>query len=188
MNSRDEYMAQVTIGERAPHNATIQLCEYDPNWALLFEREKERVRNLLGDKALQIEHVGSTSVPGLCAKPIIDILLVVADSSDEAAYVPMLEAAGYVLRIREPDWYQHRMFKGPETDIHLHVFSQGVPEIERMLRFRDHLRMHATDREKYADAKRRLAQRTWRHVQDYADAKSGIVEQILSSSESKRGE
>jgi GrpB-like predicted nucleotidyltransferase (UPF0157 family) len=85
-------------------------------------------------------------VPGLCAKPIIDMLLAVPDSSAEPAYAPDMERAGYVLRIREPDWYEHRMFKGPATDINLHVFSVGCVEIERMLRFRDWLRSNDADR------------------------------------------
>jgi hypothetical protein len=74
---------------------------------------------VLGCQALQIEHIGSTAVPSLAAKPIIDILLVVADSSDEPAYVAILEFAGYFLRIREPNWHEHRMFKGPGRDINL---------------------------------------------------------------------
>lgn len=86
-----------------------------------------------------MENVGSTSVPGLCVKPIIDILLVVKNSTDESAYVPELEGADYTLRIREPDWFQHRLFKGPDTDINLHVFSKGSSEIDRMLRFRNWL-------------------------------------------------
>lgn len=68
------------------------------------------------------------------------IRLVVKDSADESSYIPVLEAAGYVLQIREPDWFEHRLFKGPDTDINLHVFSLGTSEIDRMLRFRDWLR------------------------------------------------
>ena len=135
--------------------------------------------SVLGSKALQIEHVGSTSVPGLCAKPIIDMLLVVKNSADEPSYVPTLEAADYILRIREPEWFEHRMFKGPDTDINLHVFSEGASEIDRMLCFRDWLRSNETDRDKYAQVKRSLAKNTWRHVQHYADAKSSIVQEIM---------
>ncbi|CAH0121931.1 MULTISPECIES: GrpB family protein [unclassified Paenibacillus] len=175
----DEDLQKITVGERKPHNATITLVEYDPRWPELFEREADRVRSALGNKALRIEHVGSTSVPGLCAKPIIDMLLVVADSADETAYVPALEAAGYTLRVREPEWFEHRMFKGPDTDLNLHVFSAGATEIERMLRFRDWLRSNDTDRDHYARAKRDLAQRVWRHVQHYADAKTAIVQEIM---------
>ena len=133
---------------------------------------------MLGDRALLLEHVGSTSIPGLAAKPIIDMLLAVADSADEAAYVPALEAAGYSLRIREIDWYEHRMFKGPDTDINLHVFSRGCPEVERMLQFRDWLRGHAADRDHYARTKLALAGREWKYVQNYADAKTAVIEEI----------
>ncbi len=128
---------------------------------------------------LQLVHVGSTSVPGLASKPIIDICLVVADPSDEAAYVPALEAAGYTLRIREPEWFEHRLFKGPDTDVNLHVYPKGCPEIERYLLFRDQLRTNAADRELYERTKRELAQRNWRYVQNYADAKTEVVEAII---------
>ena len=109
-----------------------------------------------------------------------DILLAVPDSSDEQAYVPALQAAGYVLRAREPGWFEHRMFKGPDTDINLHVFTAGAAEIDRMLLFRDWLRANDADRDAYLQVKRDLAQRTWRHVQHYADAKTAIVEQIIA--------
>jgi GrpB-like predicted nucleotidyltransferase (UPF0157 family) len=167
------------VGKLKPHNATIHLEEYDPRWPELFKREAKRIRSALGDKVLRLEHVGSTSVPGLCAKPVIDILLVVKDSSDESAYVPALEKAGYLLRIREPEWFEHRLFKGPDTDINLHVFSLGAEEIDRMLRFRDWLRSQEADRKKYARVKRRLAKKKWRHIQNYADAKSSIIREIM---------
>jgi GrpB-like predicted nucleotidyltransferase (UPF0157 family) len=160
------------------HDAPIHLAEYDPTWPDLYEREAARLRAILGPLAVELHHTGSTSVPGLAAKPIIDITLGVPDSADEAAYVPPLEAAGYVLRIREPDWYEHRLFKGPDTAINLHVFSAGCPEIAAMVRFRDHLRSDPADRQLYEDTKRALATRTWRSVQDYADAKTTVVEQL----------
>lgn len=175
----DEDLQKVTVGERKPHNAQITLLEYDPRWPKLFDREAKRIRSLLGEKALQVEHVGSTSVPGLCAKPIIDILLVVTDSADETTYVSDLEEAGYTLRIREPEWFEHRLFKGPDTDINLHVFSKGASEVDRMLRFRDWLRTNDSDRDNYARVKRNLAKREWRHVQHYADAKNSIVQEIM---------
>jgi GrpB-like predicted nucleotidyltransferase (UPF0157 family) len=148
---------------------------YDPRWPELFTREADKIRSVLGSRVLGIEHAGSTSVPGLAAKPIIDLLLVVANSAGEEAYAPALEAAGYVLRIREPHWYEHRMFKGPDTDINLHIFSFGCPEIDRMLLFRDWLRENAADRELYAGTKLALAQQEWEDVQDYADAKTAVV-------------
>lgn len=161
-------------------NGTIYLAEYDPTWPQLFAREEARVRGVLGGRVLSLEHVGSTSVPGLAAKPRIDMLLVLADTADEAAYVPAMEAAGYALHIREPEWYQHRLFKGPDTDINLHVFSQGCTEIERMLLFRDWLRTHPSDRLFYEQTKRELAQRTWKYGQYYADAKTVVVEDIIA--------
>jgi len=127
----------VTIGELQPLSAPIRLVEYDPDWPDRFRREAARTRAVLGDRVLRLEHVGSTAVPGLPAKPIIDMLLVLANSADEPAYVPAMEAAGYVLRIREPDWNEHRLLKGPDANINLHVFSSGCPEIGRMLAFRD---------------------------------------------------
>ena len=175
----DEDLQQVRIGPLTPHNAPIELAEYDPEWPALFEREADRIRTALGGAALRVEHVGSTSVPGLAAKPIVDILLVVADSADEPSYRPALEAAGYVLRVREPDWFEHRLFKGPDTDVNLHVFSDGATENDQMLIFRDWLRRSAADRELYERTKRELASRTWRHVQHYATAKSAVVQEIL---------
>ncbi|HEY3743370.1 MAG TPA: GrpB family protein [Bryobacteraceae bacterium] len=158
---------------------TIAIAEYDSRWPALFWHEAERIRGALGSLALRIEHTGSTSVEGLAAKPIIDITLVVADSSNEAAYVPALEGAGYVLKIREPEWHQHRMFKGPDTDVNLHVFSAGCTEVERILLFRDWLRVHAADRELYEATKRRFARKQWDTVQNYADAKTAVIEEIL---------
>lgn len=158
----------------------IQLIAYDPTWPVLFQNEASRIRGVLGDRALRIEHVGSTSVPGLAAKPVIDTLLVVTDSGVEGQYLPALEAAGYQLRIREPDWYQHRLLKGPDTDTNLHVFSSGCEEIGRMLLFRDWLRTNTADRDLYARAKQALALHEWNQVQDYADAKTAVVQEILA--------
>jgi GrpB-like predicted nucleotidyltransferase (UPF0157 family) len=176
----EEEILASAVGELFPHAATIELADYDPSWPDLFAREDERIRAILGDRVLLLEHVGSTSVPGLAAKPVIDVTLVVADSSDEDAYVPALEAAGYRLTIREPDWHEHRVLKGPDTNVNLHVFSEGCSEVRRMVAFRDWLRTHDDDRELYARAKRELAAQEWRYVQNYADAKSAVVSDILA--------
>lgn len=176
----EEQIRAVTIGELKPLSSRIVLVDYDPRWPELFAREAERIRGVLGQRALQIEHAGSTSVPSLMAKPVIDMVLVVVDSADEAAYVPALEGAGYRLGIRETDWYEHRLFKGPDTEINLHVFSTGCPEIARMLRFRDWLRSHPDDRDLYARAKLDLAQKEWNYVQNYADAKTAVIDEILA--------
>lgn len=176
----DEEIQRARIGKVTPHDGPITLVDYDPRWPVLFDREADRIRAALGDTAVQVEHAGSTSVPGLAAKPIIDIVLAVPDSADEPSYVPAMQAAGYVLWVREPDWFEHRMFKGPDTDVNLHVFTAGSTEIGRMLLFRDWLRGNEADREAYLRVKRDLASRTWRHVQHYADAKTAIVQEILS--------
>ena len=172
--------AAFTIGPLQRLEGPIQLVAYDPAWPDLFAREAARIRAVLGDLALRVEHVGSTSVPGLTAKPRIDIVLEVPDSDDEPAYVPRLERAGYVLRIREPEWYEHRVFKGPDTDVNLHTFPRACPEVERMLRFRDWLRTSEADRRLYEETKRELAARPWAYMQEYADAKSQVVEAILA--------
>jgi GrpB-like predicted nucleotidyltransferase (UPF0157 family) len=164
----------------------ITLVEYDSAWPERYSGLEHEIREALGRAALQIEHVGSTSVPALIAKPIVDIVLVVADSAREEAYVPALEGAGYALRIREPEWFEHRMLRGARADVNLHVFSVGCSEVDRMLRFRDRLRSNADDRERYAAAKRELAAREWGDVQDYADAKTGVISEIVGPSASAR--
>ncbi|HEY0754004.1 MAG TPA: GrpB family protein [Ktedonobacteraceae bacterium] len=176
----EEQLQAVTIGELTPLAGAIQLVDYSPTWPLLFAREAERIHATPGIQIVLLEHVGSTSVPGLAAKPRIDMLLVVPDSADEAAYVPALEAAGYKLSIRETDWYEHRLFRGPATEINLHVFSQGCPEAERMLLFRDWLRTHPADRLLYEATKRELARQDWKYMQNYADAKTSVVNSILA--------
>jgi GrpB-like predicted nucleotidyltransferase (UPF0157 family) len=123
--------------------------------------------------------VGSTSVPGLAAKPIIDIILAVHSSADEASYVPALEDAGYRLTIRERDWHEHRLLKGTGPSVNLHVFSKGDSEIRRMVAFRDRLRGDANERTLYEATKKRLAKRKWKYTQNYADAKSEVIEAIV---------
>ena len=176
----DAGLPKVTVGPLAPLSGLIEVRDYDPEWPAAYTREATLIIGALGEEVIALEHVGSTSVPGLPAKPIIDIVLEVADSSDEPTYVPDLEAAGYVLRIREPSWFEHRMLRDPDERVHLHVFSAGCPESERMVRFRDHLRTNAADRDHYAAAKRDLARREWKYMQQYADAKTGVVAEIMA--------
>ena len=165
-----------------PLTGPIELAESDPAWPALFEREDTRIRAILGDRVVRLEHTGSTSVAGLAAKPCIDITMTVADVLDESAYAPDLEAAGYrlVIREHEPEWYDHRVFKGPDTNVNLHVFSAGCRELDQMVGFRDWLRSHADDRELYERTKRDLVKRDWAFVQNYADAKGDVVEQIAA--------
>jgi GrpB-like predicted nucleotidyltransferase (UPF0157 family) len=176
----DKELAEVTIGEVQPLTAPIEIHEYDPSWPLRYEQEQARVRSSLGERVVRIEHVGSTSVAGLPAKPIIDIALEVPDSAAEPAYVPALAAVGYVLRIREPEWFEHRLLKGPDADVNLHVFAAGCVEVDRMLLFRDWLRTDPADRELYAGAKRELATREWKYTQQYADAKTPVIREIMT--------
>lgn len=176
----EEQIRAANVGGLTPLAGPIQIVDYDPAWPLLFEREAERVRGVLGERALMLEHVGSTSVPGLAAKPRIDMLLAVANSADESTYVPALAAAGYRLQIREPEWYEHRVFKGPDTDINLHVFTLDCSEIDRMLFFRNWLRRNPSDRLLYERTKRELARQDWKYTQNYADAKTAVVEEILA--------
>jgi GrpB-like predicted nucleotidyltransferase (UPF0157 family) len=176
----DEQINAATIGGRARHDGPIELVDYDPSWPQVYRGEEAAIRGALGDRVRAVEHVGSTAVPGLAAKAIIDIVLAVADSTDEAAYVPPLEAVGYTLRRREPADHEHRLFRKLGPRVNLHVYADGCPEIERYLRFRDRLRAAPEERELYERTKRELAQRTWEYAQHYADAKTEVVEAILA--------
>jgi len=177
----EDYLRQVTLGELELVNGPIVLAPPDPGWPLQFEALADRIRVALGNRAIVLEHVGSTSIPGLMAKPVIDIALAVRDSADEASYVPDLVAQGFELRIREPGWFEHRLLR-PTTGMaaNVHVFSAECEEIDRMISFRDWLRSHDDDRNLYEQAKRELAARTWKHRQHYADAKSDVIRAILA--------
>jgi GrpB-like predicted nucleotidyltransferase (UPF0157 family) len=176
----DQQIEAVSVGGAPPTYQEIVVADYDPIWPHWFESAAFRIRQALGDKVLELDHVGSTSVRGLPAKPLIDINLVVADTTDEDAYVPPLEAIGYELRIREPDWYEHRLLRGFDPPVNLHVFNPGCEEVEQMRVLRDWLRTHEDDRDLYARAKRELAAKQWKYVQNYADAKSEVIQEILA--------
>lgn len=157
----------------------IVVVPYRQEWPETFGLHRERIAAALGADALSIDHVGSTAVPGLDAKPIVDILVAVADSAAEETYVPALEQCGYVLRVREPEHEEHRMFRTPELDVHVHVFSKGSPEIERCLRFRDALLAAPFLRARYQELKRSLAAQDPQDMNAYARAKSKFVEAII---------
>jgi len=176
----EEYLARHTVGGLRPLSGPIRLVDYDSAWPRKYAEAAKRIQTALGDRVLRVEHVGSTAVPGLPAKPIIDIVVVVAESGNEGAYAAVLESAGYRLHLREPDWYEHRLFKGQNPSVNLHVFSFGCPEIECMVRFCDWLRTCPDDRELYARTKRVLAGQDWKYTQHYANAKSAVVEEIMS--------
>lgn len=176
---REEELKEVIVGKVDELNDKIFLSEYDDNWPLLFDCEKKAILSVLPD--VQIEHVGSTSVPELCAKPIIDIIMLVDDSNNEETYLPALEKIGYYLRVREVNWYKHRLCNKKDSRVNLHIFSYGCIEAKRMINFRDILRNNPKALNEYANEKRRLAQMTWKYVQEYADAKSDIVNKILKA-------
>ena len=175
-----EYLKSVTIGKPQSAKDGIIIVDYDPNWPIVFESLKKDIDHAFKDIPHQVEHVGSTSVPGLCAKPIIDMVLTISNPKTEDAYVPLLQGLGYRLRIREDDWYDHRMLKLNQPQVNLHVFGFNCPEVKRMLDFRDWLTTHPDDMALYGSTKRRLATQSFEYVQDYADAKSDVVSTIFS--------
>ena len=172
-----------TLGSDPDRARKVEVVPYDAAWPRLFAAEEAKIRGALGAAALLIEHVGSTAVPGLAAKPVIDVQLAVRDSTDEAAYRSALERAGYRLIIREPEWFEHRLFKGAAPETNLHVFSAGCPELDRCRLFRDWLRITPQDVALYARTKQELATQTWAHVQDYANAKQGVIAEIMARAE-----
>ena len=158
----------------------VEIVPYDAGWPKLFAGEESKIHAALGGAALLIEHIGSTAVPGLPAKPVIDVQLAVSDCADEGAYCAALEQAGYRLVVREPEWFEHRLFKGADPETNLHVFSAGCPEMDRCRLFRDWLRVSPQDLQLYARTKQDLATRGWAHVQNYADAKQGVIAEIMA--------
>lgn len=158
----------------------IVIVEPDPEWPAEYERERVKIANALAGLIVRIEHVGSTSVPGLPAKPIIDIDVQVPDSADESAYVAPLSAIGYRHVLREPWWNGHRMLVRADGGVNLHVFQAGTPEPLRHLLFRDWLRSHPDDRELYAAAKRRLAVATADDPDSYNLDKNAVIDDIYS--------
>ena len=173
------FSPEIYLTGPTPLDGQVTLAAPDPAWPGTAARLITAIRGSLGAAAL-IEHAGSTAVPQLPAKPVIDLVLTVADPADEAAYLPALRALGYDLHLREPGWHQHRLLKMTEPQVNLHVFADGSEEVERMLDFRDHLRTDERDRDLYAGTKAELAARSWARIQDYADAKSEVVAQIMS--------
>ncbi len=168
------------VGEPPRSWASVVIEEYDPAWARRFIGVRSSLTEALDGLIIGVEHVGSTAVPGLAAKPVLDVDLVIEDTDDEAAYLPALERLGYRLVLREPWWHGHRMLVGPAEDINLHVWPQGAPEPVRHRLFRDWLRSHPHDREVYAVAKRRLARDTARRPRDYGLAKNDVIDEIYA--------
>ena len=177
----DRYLDSVLIGGREP--ASIIIASYDGTWPERFAQLQRRVRQALAATALSVEHIGSTSVAGLAAKPIIDMLLTVRCVDAEAEYVDALEQVGFVMRVREPG---HRMFRTPGRDVHLHVYAPGDQAVADYLDLRDWLRESEPDRALYEATKRNLAQREWSDMNYYADAKSEVIRAILGRAKAWR--
>lgn len=177
----------IPVNTPTPLDGPVVLLPYDSNWTEMYESEAAVIREALGEKALMVEHIGSTAVPGLVAKPCIDILLALENSADEDAYLPALDAAGFVLRMRHPDWNEHRVFKSERINVNLHVWSAGSSEIERHIAFRDWLREHPEDRDLYAAAKQQIASGHLQTMTEYADAKNEVVTAIQSRIDEARG-
>lgn len=154
----------------------VVIAEYDPTWPERFESERALLAEALGDLPRRIEHIGSTSVPGLAAKPLVDILVTLDDVRDEARYRPAIEGLGFELRVDEPE---HKAFRRPDRTVNLHVWRDDDLEVAKYITFRDRLRSHPEDRILYETKKRELAEREWRDVNFYADAKSEVIEAIL---------
>jgi GrpB-like predicted nucleotidyltransferase (UPF0157 family) len=167
-----------------PQPAAITVVEHDAGWPDAYALLADRVRDALGDQVLALEHVGSTSVPGLAAKPIIDLDLTVADSTDEPRYRAPLEAAGFTLVLRERAWHEHRMLTHDAPRANLHVWSPDNPETVRHVLLRDWLREHPEDRAAYAAAKRAAADRLRTGEggpgADYNELKAPVVREILA--------
>jgi GrpB-like predicted nucleotidyltransferase (UPF0157 family) len=159
----------------------VALVDPDPTWPQRFATLAEMIRGALGPVALAVEHVGSTAVPGLAAKPVIDIDLTVPDSDDESAYVPALERCGFALKVREPWWYGHRCLRLDAPACFLHVFPPDCAEAARHRIFRDWLTAQPEDRALYAATKRAAmaeTQASGGHAMDYNARKQAVVREI----------
>jgi GrpB-like predicted nucleotidyltransferase (UPF0157 family) len=175
----DAELDRILVGGRQP--TTVRVVPYDRSWPERFEAERRRLRAALSGRAGRIEHFGSTAVPDLAAKPIVDILVEIDDIENDAEYRSSLEAAGYALRVLEP---QHRMYRTSARDVHVHIWPSGSDGVRRHLAFRDWLRSHPEDRQLYERTKQELAARPWRDMNYYAEAKTPVIEEIMSRARS----
>ncbi|OUE25932.1 GrpB family protein [Clavibacter michiganensis] len=184
-HDRDRRRPDVTtvevVGGQPP--LTVGLQEHDPGWAEAYLVHRRRILDAVGDAALAVEHIGSTSVPGLAAKPIVDVVVVVADITAEEDHVARLVAAGYDRRVREPG---HRLVRTPARDVHVHVYEEGDPAVEAYLLLRDRLRADPADRDLYERTKRELMTRRWESMDAYADAKTAVIQGILARARAAR--
>lgn len=164
-------------------DAPIELVPYDPAWPQRYELWKRRLLAALGPERARIEHVGSTAVPGLAAKPVIDVQVSEPDVEDEDAYVDAIESIGVQLRIRDAQHRFFRPFAGRPRDVHIHVCAAGGEWERRHLLFVAYLKRHADARRRYLEAKQRAAERWADDRVAYTDAKTQTVLELLAVAE-----
>lgn len=169
-------------------NGRVAIVSHDPKWPYLFQQEADRIRHALGDRVRLIEHVGSTAVPDLDAKPCIDVQMAVPEPDDRSTYLPALEEIGYVLFAPSTDWHDHPILKGTRVNVNLHVFCEGSAGLDSMRLFRDFLIADAQARERYAVVKRELGERRWDQIRDYVRAKAGIITELLAQARKWKAE
>ncbi|MCA5891789.1 GrpB family protein [Isoptericola sp. NEAU-Y5] len=162
----------------------LELHDPDGRWADVYLEHRARIRAALAAVDAGVEHIGSTSVPGLAAKPIVDIVVTVDDITAEEDYLDALLAAGYELRVREPG---HRLVRTPARDVHVHLYERDDPAVGEYLLLRDHLRADADDRALYESTKRSLLSRRWDDMNAYADAKTDVILAIKARAREARG-
>jgi GrpB-like predicted nucleotidyltransferase (UPF0157 family) len=163
----------------------LELHTHDARWADTYLDHRQRIRDALTAVDVEIEHIGSTSVPGLAAKPIVDIVVTVDDITAEEDFLDALLAAGYELRVREPG---HRLVRTPAHDVHVHLFERGDPAVDDYLLFRDRLRSDGDDRALYESTKRALLSKRWDDMNDYAEAKTDVIDAIKARAREARGQ
>jgi len=167
--------------ERQPD--PIEIGEYDPAWPDRYERWRAAIAEVLGEAALRIEHVGSTAVPGIPAKPVIDVQVSVADVERETDYVEQLESIGLQLRSRDDVHRFFRPFPDRPRDVHVHVCGSGSEWEREHLLFRDYLRAHPEARAEYAAAKHRAAELWADDRIAYTEAKTDTILGIMAAAE-----
>jgi GrpB-like predicted nucleotidyltransferase (UPF0157 family) len=155
----------------------LEVVPYNDEWSAIFAIHRDRLRAALHAVDVDIEHIGSTSVPGLAAKPIIDIVVAVDDITAEEDYLDPILEAGYLLRVREPG---HRLVRTPSRDVHVHIYEKDDEAVTRYLLFRNRLRTDSGDRDLYSSTKRALITQGFDDMNAYSDAKTDVIAAIMA--------
>ena len=171
------------MGVYSKFNRPIIVVDYDPQWPILFEKEKEAILAALRNRFLMVEHIGSTAVPGLAAKPLIDIAVGIQKLADAPVLIPCIEQLGYSY---EPTFEQlvpeRRFFwKGTPTvhTFHIHLAEPDHPVLVKPIQFRDYLRKHPDAAQEYGILKKELAKRCVQDLDTYVAGKTGFVEKVM---------